>query len=133
MNKILYTFCIITVASVYLFAGAFLTFFHARSENENVAISWQTAEETNITDFVIERKASNSVFMEIGIVEAKGDNSLYSFIDQNAYKSDDVIFIYRLKIMPNDNTIPSYSKEITVSHTTSVGKRTWGSIKALFR
>lgn len=132
MNKILYTFCIITVASVYLSAGAFLTFFHARSENENVAISWQTAEETNITDFVIERKASNSVFMEIGIVEAKGDNSLYSFIDQNAYKSDDVIFIYRLKIIGTDNTY-SYSKEITVSHTTSVGKRTWGSIKALFR
>jgi len=132
MNKILYTFCLISIASVYILAGAHLTFFHARSENENVAINWQTAEENNISEFVIERKASNSIFMEIGRVEAKGDNSLYSFIDQNAYKSNDVIFIYRLKINGNDNTY-SYSNEITVSHTTSVGKRTWGSIKALFR
>lgn len=132
MNKTIYTVFIALAASVYIFAGAHLTFFHARSESENVVISWQTSEETNIKEFVIERKASNSVFMDIGRVEAKGDNSLYSFIDQNAYKSNDVIFIYRLKIVGNDDSI-SYSKEITVSHTTSVGKRTWGSIKALFR
>jgi hypothetical protein len=132
MNKTFYTFCIIAVASVYLFAGAHLTFFHARSENENVVINWQTSEEINISEFAVERKASNSAFMEIGRVDAKGDNSLYSFIDQNAYKTDDVLFIYRLKIVGDENTY-SYSKEITVSHTTSVGKRTWGSIKALFR
>ncbi len=132
MNKTIYTFCLIAVSSVYVLAGAHLAFFHARSENENVVISWQTSEETNVAQFVIERKASNSVFMEIGRLEAKGDNSLYSFIDQNAYKGDDVIFIYRLKIVGNDDS-QSYSQEITVSHTTSVGKRTWGSIKALFR
>ena len=132
MNKILYAFLIISSASVYIFAGAHLTFFHARSESENVTISWQTTTENNISDFVIERKASNSVFMDIGKVKAKGDNSLYTFVDKNAYKSDDVIFIYRLKIIGTDN-IFSYSKEITVSHTTSVGKRTWGSTKALFR
>ena len=131
MNKTIFTFCLIAFSSVYLLAGAHLAFFHARSENENVVISWQTAEEVNVTQFVIERKASNSVFLEIGRVDAKGDNSLYSFTDQNAYKSDDVIFIYRLKIVGNDSI--SYSNEITVSHTTSVGKRTWGSIKALFR
>jgi hypothetical protein len=132
MNKTINIVFLLALTSVYILAGAHLTFFHARSENENVVINWQTSEESNITEFVIERKASNSVFMEIGRLEAKGDNSLYSFVDQNAYKSDDVLFIYRLKIVGSDNAY-SYSNEITVSHTTSVGKRTWGSIKALFR
>jgi len=43
-----------------------------------------------------------------------------------------MIFIYRLKIV-DTNGQASYSNEVSVSHNVSGVKRTWGSIKAMFR
>ena len=66
-------------------------------------------------------------------VSPKGDNSYYTFTDQNAYKTNDMVFVYRLKIVDN-SSVATYSADVTVSHSiSSVYKRTWGSIKAMFR
>lgn len=115
-----------------VYAGAYIDYFHARSDGEDVRLEWKTGEETNLQKFVIERKTPQSIFTEIAIINPKGSNSLYSFIDQNAYKSTDLLFNYRLKIVDNSNQA-SYSHEVTVSHSVSGVKRTWGSIKAMFR
>lgn len=115
-----------------VYAGAYIDYFHARSDGEDVRLEWKTGEEANLQKFVIERKTPQSIFTEIAIINPKGSNSLYSFIDQNAYKSTDLLFNYRLKIVDNSNQA-SYSHEVTVSHSVSGVKRTWGSIKAMFR
>ena len=118
-------------ATVY--AGAYIEYFHARSESDDIRLEWQTGEETNLQKFVIERKTPQSSYSEIATVNPKGNNSFYSFTDQNAYKSNDIIFVYRLKIVDNNN-LASYSADVSVSHSiSSVYKRTWGSIKAMFR
>ncbi|MBE2279223.1 MAG: hypothetical protein IAE91_02440 [Ignavibacteriaceae bacterium] len=65
-------------------------------------------------------------------IRDRGSNSSYSFLDEGAYKSSDVLYIYRLKIIDKDNT-QAYSKEISVNHAVSGVKKTWGSIKAMFR
>jgi hypothetical protein len=86
-----------------------------------------------LNHFVIERKTPQSSFSEVGTVQPKGNNSFYSFTDQNTYKANDMVFVYRLKIVDDNNQV-SYSKDVTVTHSiSSIAKRTWGSIKAMFR
>lgn len=118
------------IATVY--AGAYLDYFHGRSEGEDIRLEWKTGEEVNLENFIIERKTPQSTFVEIGSVDPKGSNSYYSYLDKSAYKMTDLIFIYRLKIVDNGGQ-SSYSNEVTVSHNVSGVKRTWGSIKAMFR
>lgn len=125
-----YFIFLLFVSAVY--AGAYIDYFHARSEGEDVRLEWKTGEELNLSKFVIERKTPQSTFAEIATVDPKGSNSYYSYLDKNAYKSTDLLFNYRLKIVDN-NSIISYSSEVTVSHNVSGVKRTWGSIKAMFR
>jgi len=129
LSTIIISFLII--ATVY--AGAYIEYFHARSESDDVKLEWQTGEETNLQNFVIERKTPQSSYTEIGSISPKGDNSYYTFTDQNAYKTNDMVFVYRLKIVDN-SSVATYSADVTVSHSiSSVYKRTWGSIKAMFR
>ncbi len=129
LSTIIVTFLI--VATVY--AGAYIEYFHARSESDDVRLEWQTSEETNLQNFVVERKTPQSSYTEIASVQPKGNNSYYTFTDQNAYKTNDMVFVYRLKIVDNNNQV-TYSADVTVTHSiSSIAKRTWGSIKAMFR
>ena len=126
----LYT--IVLLAFVALYAGTFLEYFHGRSEGDDVRLEWKTREEVNLQHFEIERKTPQNSFVEISTVQPNGSNSYYTYLDQSAYKTTDMIFIYRLKII-DTNGQTSYSNEVTVSHNVSGVKRTWGSIKAMFR
>ncbi len=115
------------------FAGAFLKDFNAQSEGDNIRVKWSTGQETNVKEFVVERKIPNGVFSEIAKIPAKGSNSNYSYLDESAYKSSsNLTFIYRLKINDYDGQI-SYSSEYSIQPSISGVKRTWGSIKAMFR
>lgn len=120
------------LAATALFAGTFLEYFHGRSEGEDIRLEWKTKEEVNLQHFKIERKTPQSSFAEIATVEPKGSNSYYSYIDQSVYKGNSMIFIYRLKIVDTNGQY-AYSNEVSVSHSVSGVKRTWGSIKAMFR
>jgi hypothetical protein len=115
-----------------VFAGAFLKDFRGRSEGDNIRIEWETGEETNLQHFILERKTPESIYLEIATIPPKGNNSFYSYLDESAYKSNDLIFIYRLKIVDTSGQF-SYSSSITVTNNVSTVKRTWGSIKAMFR
>ena len=123
---------ILFLAITAIYAGTFLEYFHGRSEGEDVRLEWKTGEEVNLQNFKIERKTPQNSFVEIATIQPKGNNSYYTYLDQSAYKPNDLVFIYRLKIVDN-NGQTSYSNEVTVSHNVSGVKRTWGSIKAMFR
>lgn len=119
-----------TIAALY--AGTFLEYFHGRSEGDDIRLEWKTREEVDLQNFKIERKTPQNSFVEIATIQPKGNNSYYTYLDQSAYKASDLIFVYRLKIV-DTNGQTSYSNEVTVSHSVSGVKRTWGSIKAMFR
>ena len=123
---------VILLVTATFFAGAFLQFFNARSEGENIVLNWQTGNENNLNHFVVMRSTSNGEFSDIESIQAKGSNSLYTFVDENVYKSTSTIYIYKLKLVDNDNSV-SYSAQVSVAPNISSVKRTWGSIKALFR
>ncbi len=131
MKKLYLAVFLFIIFIVTLFAGAYLRDFRGSSEGDNVRIEWETGDESNLQYFVIERKTPESTFIEIETIQPKGSNSFYSYLDESAYKQNDLIFIYRLKIV--DGGEPTYSKNISVSPPISGFKRTWGSIKAMFR
>jgi len=124
--------------SVFLFlistalAGALLDYFHVRNQGDDAIIEWKTSQETNVKDFVIQRRGAQSQFSDIATVVPHPDNPLYSYTDKSVYKANDYLFVYRLKIVDNDGQV-SYSDQASVSLSISGVKRTWGSIKAMFR
>lgn len=131
-SKILTAFIVIAFAST-LIAGAYFQEWQARSDGSTITLEWKTAKEDNVINYVVERKTVNSPsFTEIAYVAPKGDNSYYSYIDENIFKSNGEIYVYHIKIIDNSKT--TYSQDISVSHNpSSVVKRTWGMIKAMFR
>ncbi|MCX8057340.1 MAG: hypothetical protein N3F03_07025 [Ignavibacteria bacterium] len=131
MKKNLTLIFVFTLISI-VFAGATLEFFRGRSESDKVILEWKSREEVAIKEFVVERKTLNGEYIPIGTVQPKGNNSYYTFIDETAFKSLGSIYYYRLKIVDYNGSV-SYSNEISILHSVSSVKRTWGSIKAMFR
>lgn len=134
MKKVIIKFLSLLLLSA-LFLGATYSWSAnpIASENNNIILSWYTMSEENLKEIVIERKVVNGMFSSIGIVQPKGDNSSYTYIDENAFKVQGGFYIYQLKFINSDGTRPSISNPQSINHLTSVEKQTWGSIKALFR
>lgn len=130
-KQLLVVFTILSVVGSIL-AGAHLMRWEVRSQGESVRLEWQTADEINLKNFIIERKTQQSPYIELVTINPKGSNSTYSYIDESIYKSSDYVFTYRLRITDNDGNV-SYSSEISVYPNISGVKKTWGSIKAMFR
>ena len=131
MKKIaLYIILLFAVSTA--FAGAYFEFFNAKSESGNIKLEWKTSDESNVKQFVIERRTAQGGFVYLQTITPKGSNSYYTFVDEAAYKTQDIVFSYRIKIVDGDGTA-SYSSERYVSNSVSGVKRTWGSIKAMFR
>ena len=106
----------------------------AQSVGGNVIVRWDTADETGVLRFEVLRAGTIGDFAVVGIVDQlKGNNSTYEFVDKSAFKSTDSFFLYKVRIVNGQNPLPE-SEIVRVSHTTSsTAKRTWGSIKAMFR
>ncbi|MEJ2495506.1 MAG: hypothetical protein P8Y79_14400 [Ignavibacteriaceae bacterium] len=133
MKKVLLRIFSILLFVVAINAAAFIDYFQAHSEGDDIILEWKTGEEVNLDKFVIERKTPQSSYIVIeDNIEPKGSNSYYKFRDGSAYKTEDLVFTYQLNIFDKDGKV-SKSNEITVSHNVSDVKRTWGSIKAMFR
>lgn len=117
-----------------LIAGAYVFDFSAKSDGENIKVEWRTTEESNLQYFAIERRAGSSTdFHEITRITPKGSNSYYSYTDQSAYKPTDSYYAYRLAIYEMGGKV-NYTKDYGTLHSSVSGvKRTWGSIKAMFR
>ncbi|HSD63405.1 MAG TPA: hypothetical protein VLB50_06385 [Ignavibacteriaceae bacterium] len=130
-NRFTIIFIILLAISTAL-AGALLDYFHAQNDGENVKLEWKTTIESNLANFVVQRRTPDSQFFDLSTINPKGNNSVYTYTDQSAYKMTDLVFVYRLKIVDNDGSV-AYSTEVSVSPNISGVKRTWGSIKAMFR
>jgi len=133
--KSLFTITLFSILlSGTIFPGAFIDFFQGRSDGTNVILEWKTRSETGMRSFEIQRKSGfHGEFTDIASMEPKGSNSFYSFEDRTAYKASESIYIYRVRIVETNGGPPSFTSEVTVSHNVSSVKRTWGSIKAMFR
>ena len=105
----------------------------AMSDGANVTLRWATEDETNVARFEIERRTgAETDFKSIATVEIKGTSS-YEFVDYSAFKKPATIYQYRIRVVFSNGANPLYTQVLTVSHTVSGVRKTWGSIKAMFR
>ncbi len=120
------------LAASTLVAGAFLDYFRGSSNGDSITLEWKTRTENNLRGYEVQRKSgTGGDFVTIGTTEPRGSNSTYQYVDRSAYKPTGTVYMYRLKIVEDGMT--SYSNEVSVSHNATSVKRTWGSIKAMFR
>jgi len=132
VTKILFLL-LITVSVAY--AGLTFEFFTGKTNAEGILIEWKTGDESGTVKFEVERSASTpNSFIFVKSITANGSNSYYSFQDNGVdFKGKSgSVYYYRLKCITANGSY-SYTNSITVVHTVSGIKNTWGSIKAIFR
>jgi hypothetical protein len=106
----------------------------AQSNGTDVTIRWNTSDEGGVVRFdVLRRSGTAGDFTIVGSVDQlKGNNSTYEFVDKSAFKTTGGFYQYKVRII--NGQVPAPETEIVpVAHLTSTYKRTWGSIKAMFR
>lgn len=105
----------------------------AVSNGSDILVRWTTEDESGVQAFVIVRRAGvDGEFLPIATVSPKGNNSMYEYADRSVFKATGGIFQYRVRVQNGSNPLPE-SEIVTVSHVSSAARRTWGSIKAMFR
>ena len=115
-----------------LYAVTEIQYFTAKNESDAVLLEWKTGTEDNLARFEVERSASSpNNFINIGNVNAIGNNSYYYYRDEVA-RMDPPVYYYRLKLVDNNGN-HVYSQTITITHVISSVRDTWGSIKSIFR
>ena len=105
----------------------------AFSDGSVITIKFNTESETNVEKFYIERRqGTEGTFIRIASLNPKGP-SLYEYIDHSAFKSSATIYQYQIRVTFSNGNPDELTGPITVSHSVNSVKRTWGSIKAMFR
>jgi hypothetical protein len=107
----------------------------ALSTGANVVVSWKTADEAGVEGFqVLRRNGFSGEFAVVSgsVIAPKGNNSAYEFTDNDVFKTSSGLFQYKVRILNGQNPAPE-TEIVSVSHVSSAAKRTWGSIKAMFR
>jgi hypothetical protein len=106
----------------------------AQSNGSDVVIRWTTVDETGVQKFeVLRRSGWSGDFLVIGTVDQlRGSSSMYEFIDKSAFKADGGLYQYKVRVVNGQSPAPE-TEVVSVSHVSSAAKRTWGSIKAMFR
>ncbi len=106
----------------------------AYSSGGDIVVRWTTVDETGVMRFDVLRRAGTSGdFSVVGSIDQlKGNNSTYEFVDRSVFKISTGVYQYKIRIINGQNPPPE-SDVVTVSHVSSTPRRTWGSIKAMFR
>lgn len=105
----------------------------AYSDGSVITIKFNTENEQNVDKFYIERRqGTEGAFVRIATLNPKGP-SLYEYIDQSAFKITANIYQYQIRVTFTNGMADELVGPVTVSHSVNSVKRTWGSIKAMFR
>jgi len=135
LRRILIISFSVLLLSLTVFAGAIKEgSLSASSDGNSITLRWLSEDETAVARFIVERKAGfNGVFMPIIEISPRGSNSAYEYVDDTAFRVTESIYKYQVKVMFSNGAAPLFYGPITVSHKTSDVRKTWGSIKAMFR
>jgi len=131
---------IMVLASMSIIAAE-ISFDHmtAKSDGKVITIEWRPSIEKGVRSYELERSSTGDGFRSIANIEPKGAQTTYRFVDENALMKGGnnerilgKMYSYRIKVIAFDNSV-SYSNIVSVSHSVSGIRRTWGMIKEMFR
>ncbi len=120
-----------------IFAAAEITGLNVSSDSDNAVITWTTnGQETAQQEFIINRKSGNGNFQYLTTIPTNVSSpGNYQYIDNQIYKTTDQIYTYQVVLVNKSNTnyyLSSEQANVIIGNISGV-KRTWGSIKAMFR
>ncbi len=105
----------------------------ASSNGSDIVIRWNTESEAGVQHFVVVRRAgTEGDFIPVTTITPRGDRSSYEYVDRSVFKATATVFQYRIRVLNGQTPAPE-TEIVTVSHVSSTARRTWGSIKAMFR
>jgi hypothetical protein len=136
MKKFIHISCILflLISAAGILASVTLQYFTAKTNFDGILVEWKTGDEGGTVTFDLERSATTpDNFISIKTFNSTGNNSYYSYQDNSVNMvSSNAIYYYRLKCIQGNGAY-TYSNSISVVHSISGIKTTWGSIKAIFR
>ncbi len=125
-------FLLVFMVGVVL-ASVVFSRFDARTEGNDIVVSWEASIETDIREYILERRTIfDTQFLEMVRVEAHGPNSLYTYRDVRVFKVQAEQVSYRLRMIDDKGSLAGVTDPIAVDYTPTAVRRTWGSIKAMF-
>jgi hypothetical protein len=111
----------------------------SRVQGSAMVIRWETVDETAVSAFVIVcrevRSGVGGLWRDVGRKNAMGGGSIYTIEDTEIFKSADRILEYEIRAINSEGQVVDWVPLRTIysSGLTSAVRRTWGSIKAMFR
>lgn len=131
MNRYLLLLGLFLVTTV---GATILEDFTVTPGNNRITIRWESASEIGLQRYKLERSVDGSPFVEIASIVPRGDHQIYQYIDTEIYFFDASprTFAYRLKFQMRNGTYTYSIVRETTMNLSSI-RRTWGSIKAMFR
>lgn len=122
---------VVMLSSIY--GGAIISGFGGYADEARIIVQWNTTAEDDVAGFQVQRSTDGNQFHDIGFLNAQGQGSGYTFIDDSIIaKVAGRDYFYRLVIMDNSGESVK-SKIITIQSNISSVNHTWGSLKALFK
>jgi hypothetical protein len=138
MKGILFTVLLaVAFASPLLAQKAIEGVPQAKSDGRVITVHWVSTDETGLTGYELARGSGRigSSFAFVVIfdrVAPKGSNSIYDVVDETAFRTTESFYQYRIVAVYADGH-RSEPYFVGVTHSVSSVRRTWGSIKAMFR
>lgn len=107
------------------------------SNGSSILLRWLSEDETGVVRIEVERAVGvDGPFINLNQLQPLGNGKSYEYIDDSAFRlvgtTSDTIYRYRIRAVFADGSTV-VSQPISVSHVVSSVRRTWGSIKAMFR
>jgi hypothetical protein len=106
--------------------------FNAIASGQSVYLQWTSSSETEALEYRIQRSFDGIRFHDIHSIALQGSRHTYYYTDSDLFKSAQQTYYYRIAIVKRDSSF-LYSVTQEVSLSFSGIRRTWGSIKAMFR
>jgi hypothetical protein len=103
----------------------------AYSNGSSIVVRWISDDERDVRGYMVERRAGvDGQFIQLTdpVLVPRGNGSSYEYIDDAVFRTNDNLYQYRITCVGNGVTY-----DVTVNHRVSSVRRTWGSIKAMFR
>jgi hypothetical protein len=127
-----------TVGLLLLFATAYAIVIKdkpvAYSNGSDIIVRFSSVDEAGVQRFDILRRSGTAGDFSVvaSIDQLKGNSSTYEYDDKSVFKEESGVYQYKIRVINGQNPPPE-TDIVTVSHVSSAAKRTWGSIKAMFR
>jgi hypothetical protein len=137
ISRFQYLFILLIVSATITIAGVIKAgSMKAWSEDSYIKLYWEIDNEASVVSYEILRSTNpNSGYFPIWTLTPTG-SSYYLFEDKDAFKKITTVYCYRIKVKftSGESYFPALNEPpITVDHNVSGVRRTWGSIKAMFR